>query len=122
MTAKEFEILRGELNFKCEELLHKKGQVYRRNEDTLGNFRRRATEAGISPRQVWLVLAGKGWDAIVSIVNGAADVEGLYSRIVDLRNYLDLLYALEKEWPNSATTSNPEPDSKPATSGNPSST
>ena len=72
-----------------------KGIEYAGHDDALSNFTRRATELGISPYQVWSVLAGKHWDAIESYCKtGNVLSEPIESRIRDLILYALLLLGL----------------------------
>lgn len=98
MTQDEFNQLRSELNARCEELLDCKGQDYTDGKDRLHNFRTIAQEAGISALQAWHVYAYKHWKSICNFVrNGQVQSESIETRFQDLRNYLDLGYALLKD-------------------------
>lgn len=75
-----------------------KGEEYAGNADALSNFKRRAHELGITPFQVWAVLAGKHWDAIESYCKtGEVLSEPIEGRIRDLVLYNLLLLGLVTE-------------------------
>lgn len=98
MTEKEFWKSRSELNERCEGHLTKKGKVYTTNEDRLSNFKSIAQDAGITPLQVWQIYFSKHLFAIKSYIKGGDEgPEGIESNIEDLRNYVDLFYALVYE-------------------------
>lgn len=64
--------------------------------DILANFKRSAEEAGITPRQAWLVHFHKQYSAVAKNVKSPSTPtsEGIHLRFSDLRNYLYLGFAL----------------------------
>lgn len=93
MTRDEFIKWRAEdWDVACEAVLKSKGPDYSDASDAFDNFKRRGKEAGITPEQAWAVLAGKHWDAIMTFVrDGKVRSEPICGRLLDLRNFLDLL-------------------------------
>lgn len=97
MTPQEFDQIREELGMKCDEILATKGTEYTRGEDDrLSNFKRLAAELDIPPEKVLWVFLKKHLDTLNYAVCHNFDVESerFESRIVDARNYLDLLYGI----------------------------
>jgi hypothetical protein len=82
-----------------DELLKQKGADYTRHDpDRLANFRRLASDLGISPLVVWAIYAGKHWDAIMSYAKTSkVESEDIRTRFIDLQNYLYLGQALLEE-------------------------
>ena len=99
MTREDFMGYRHKvINTEASELLNTKGKDYSANDDHFDNFKRQAEALGLKPEQVWAVYASKHWDAIMSFVRtGALASETIESRLLDLRNYLDLLAAYRSE-------------------------
>lgn len=76
---------------------------YAGGEDAFGNFARLATELGISREKVLWVYAVKHKDGIASALNGhTSQREDVRGRILDLRLYLAILYAMLSESPGAA--------------------
>lgn len=77
-------------------VLEEKGRAYSTTIDRLKNFDDAAGMLGLKPEQIWAVYAHKHWSSIVTYCHdpGAPISEGIDSRIVDMMNYLDLLYAM----------------------------
>lgn len=89
----DFQEDRGRLNTICDNLLFQKGADYATKTDRLANFRK--SRAVNEARQVWGVLFEKHFNAIMKWVrDGRVDSEPVESRFADLRNYIDLGYAL----------------------------
>lgn len=81
----------------------KRPQYTLHNEDVLINFKDVAKQMGISPLQAWYVFFHKHLTAVQTFCRTGevpTSGESLDSRFVDLRNYLDLGYALYKEYQN----------------------
>lgn len=75
-----------------------KGLSYSGLDDKLGNFKRLAVMLNLDPKEVWFVYFVKHFDAITAYIRGEYhDTEPIYGRILDMRNYCDLLFALVKE-------------------------
>ena len=89
----------------CEAVLKTKGPDYSDASDAFDNFKRRGKEAGITPEQAWAVLAGKHWDAIMTFVrDGKVRSEPILGRLLDLRNFLDLLASHLTDHPGCVVT------------------
>lgn len=68
------------------------------DDDRLCNFKRIAEVLGLNPLQTWAVYFGKHHDAVIEYIKtGREGTEGIYGRIDDMQNYLDLLRALVAE-------------------------
>ena len=79
-----------------------KGKAYAGDGDTLANFKRNAINLGLSKYQVWAVYFNKHIDSINNAVKANPQFpvdqsEGLEGRIMDAKNYLDILYCLITE-------------------------
>lgn len=77
-------------------VLEEKGRAYSTTTDRLKNFDEAAGMLRMQPEEVWAVYAHKHWSSLVSYCHDphAPISEGIDSRIVDMMNYLDLLYAM----------------------------
>jgi hypothetical protein len=85
---------------KCAEVLTNKGRDYAvGSTDRLHNFKTAAEFLGLRPIQTWSVYAYKHMAAIFAYVKngGQHESEPIEGRIVDLINYLLLLYKMVKE-------------------------
>lgn len=78
---------------KIKETQRVKGRDYSGDADVFFNFKRSAERGGLRPLQVWSVLAGKHWDAIMSYIesDGAAQSEPISGRLHDLEVYCFLM-------------------------------
>lgn len=84
------------------ELMKNKGAAYSGNQDVNSNFKKLASELGLSKYQVWAVYFMKH---IHSIINAIEDnpycpverTEGLHGRIKDAIAYLAILYSLVED-------------------------
>lgn len=95
MTELEFNRLREQFNDECTQALGLKGKEYSGVGDRLGNFKRLATALGLSPEKICLVYMVKHIEAIHSFVrDGKVYSEPIRGRLMDARNYIDLLLAL----------------------------
>ena len=95
MNRETFNGLRARLQKECGEILLGKGKSYAGNVDVLSNFKRLGKTLGLAPDIVLYIYMMKHLDAITSyIVNRVESSEGVFENIKDVRNYLDLLYAL----------------------------
>lgn len=80
-----------------------KGGEYAGDEDRLANFRRNGQALGVSMELVWVVYAGKHWDAIQQYVKDMASgrkrerAEPITGRADDLIVYLLLFKAMCEE-------------------------
>ena len=100
-VEKRLEIV-NELNNEGLEILTAKGNAYAGKGDSLANFKRNAERLGLSKYQIWGVYFNKHID---SINNAIADnpispvdkTEGLKGRVIDAKNYLDILICLLEE-------------------------
>ena len=99
MKVDEFnKILEADLLPKCLPIMNSKGIAYSGQEDKLGNFKRCGKLAGVHPKIAWFIYFCKHFDALSSYIRGEyKDCEKIEGRIMDLINYLFLLYALIKE-------------------------
>jgi hypothetical protein len=100
MKKADFQKLLDEEFEQLRKLVATKGEEYTRSDDQLDNFKRRAEEGSLHPEQVWLVFAGKHYDAICSWIRREGQVlsdESIESRIRDLQVFLYLLQALVRE-------------------------
>jgi len=100
MTKERFKDVREQLNAACEKLLGQKGKEYTRGQDDrLANFKGIAEQMNTTPLLVWYIFFYKHIDAIAYYISheDIALSESIDSRIMDARNYLDLLYALLHE-------------------------
>jgi hypothetical protein len=72
-----------------------KGKDYASEHDALSHFKVRAESLGLTPEQVWAVLAGKHWEAIMEhCKEGKVKSEPIEGRVQDLILYLLLLLGL----------------------------
>lgn len=100
MNEKEFAGHCTELATTCMHIVQAKRPEYTEgNTDVLNNFKVVAKELGLTPLQVWYIYTRKH---VASISQFCKDPtrplsEPIESRFADLRNYLDLGYALVKE-------------------------
>ena len=75
-----------------------KGHDYAGDDDALANFKRHATELGLTPEQVWSVYASKHWDAVMTYVReGSVASEPIEGRLHDVILYSFLLLGLVRE-------------------------
>ena len=82
------------------DLCDAKSREYTRGnlDDRLCNFKRIAEKLGLTPLQTWAVYYGKHDDAVTEYIKtGTVGVEGIYGRIDDMQNYLDILRGLVAE-------------------------
>lgn len=93
MTRNRFRQVVADFTARRHKLMFEvKNQDYATDSDALVNFKRRATLLGLTPFQVACCDAAKHFDTIVqarSLLH-----EPLNERLVDLANYVDLLYGL----------------------------
>ncbi len=99
MKPEELEkLIEEELLPKCREIRTSKGVAYSGIEDKLGNFKRCAKLANVPIETAWMVYFVKHFDALCSYIRGEyVDSEPIDGRIMDMINYLFLLYAIIKE-------------------------
>lgn len=78
------------------DLLTKKGAEYASDTDALANFKKRAEDIGIDPKQILWIFLSKHLDSIKSFVKKGHELsdEPIAGRIQDSRNYLFLLHCL----------------------------
>lgn len=98
MTTERLMELREKLDKICGEILEAKGNAYICNSDRLSNFKAVSNMLGICPLAVWEVYFLKHLFAVNNYIrDGKEGPEGIESNIADLRNYIDLLYAIVNE-------------------------
>jgi hypothetical protein len=102
MIVEERLRLVDELNSESRDILLSKGKAYASNNDTLANFKRIAERFDISKYIVWGVYFNKHIDSINNAIlhnptHPKDESEGLKGRIIDAKNYLDILYCLLSE-------------------------
>jgi len=81
------------------DLLNKKGAEYASDTDALANFKKRAEDIGIGPKQILWIFLSKHLDSIKSYIKKGHVIsdEPIEGRIQDARNYLFLLSCLIDE-------------------------
>jgi DNA-binding SARP family transcriptional activator len=81
------------------DLLTRKGAEYASDADALANFKKRAEDIGIDPKQILWIFLSKHLDSIKSFVKKGKEIsdEPIAGRIQDARNYLFLLHCLIDE-------------------------
>jgi len=96
MKAKKFlELVKQNIFVRCLAIMKSKGEAYSGKEDKFGNFNRIAEKRDVSRYLVWSIYFDKHLDALDSWINGYyVDSEPIYGRILDLINYLLLLYGM----------------------------
>jgi hypothetical protein len=100
MTLEEFDKVAASLNDLADQIVVKKRPDYTQQDtDVLANFKRAAHDAGITPLQAWLVHFQKQYSAVARYVANPTcePSESITSRFADLRNYLQLGFALYNE-------------------------
>jgi hypothetical protein len=102
MTIEKRMELVGELNKERMTTFELKGKAYAGEQDSLANFKRNAERLGLTKYQIWAVYFNKHIDSINNAIQQNPDApvdnsEGIKSRIVDIHNYIDLLYCLLEE-------------------------
>ena len=84
-----------------DRMLLNKAADYAGSEDRMGNFKRRAAAAGVTPVQVCFLDMSKHYDAISNIMRGATNqgipTQTLTERLLDQIVYSLLLRALYEE-------------------------
>lgn len=101
MTQEQFDIVVGMLNAEAGAVSDAKRPDYTiGNQDVLHNFKETARIAGITPLQAWLVHFYKHTSAVAKFVQRPYEPtsEPMHLRFVDLKNYIELGFALYKEW------------------------
>lgn len=103
MTQLEFDVVVKGLREKLDRIDKTKGIEYSQGQkDRLSNFNRLAEGLGMRPEQVCWVYLVKHLDAIqYAVKTGGVLSESLEDRIVDAIKYLELLYALHQQSPQS---------------------
>lgn len=96
MQWDELQKLHQDMTVDEANLLFSKGKEYASDADALSNFKKRALDVGVSPKQIAWIFMAKHLDSIRSfIANGVTySNEPIEGRIADARNYLALLNAL----------------------------
>lgn len=100
MKTKEYNRLVANMHARAESIMRRKRPDYTQaNSDVLANFKNAAKDAGITPLQAWLVHFQKQYSAVARFVKDPTcnPSEPLIDRFADLRNYLDLGFALTLE-------------------------
>ena len=93
----------------CFRILKQKGKEYAGDHDALGNFKEGAEELGLTPLQVWGVLARKHWKSITQYAKHGQTFseEPIEGRIHDMMNYLFLLKCIIVEEPEAVEEVDP---------------
>jgi hypothetical protein len=84
------------------DLTASKGEEYSRSDDQLANFKRNASDLGLTPEQVWSVYFNKHIDSIKTYIRRVSEgqdpklSESIDSRISDAILYLLLFKAMVK--------------------------
>lgn len=95
MNRTQFTQLLDEHFAQIREINATKGHDYAGDEDALANFKRQATQLGLSWEQVWGVYCSKHWDAVMTFVReGDVKSEPIEGRIHDVILYCFLLLGL----------------------------
>lgn len=103
MKHEDFNKLAQALLDDCSVVMHAtKGVDYASDADRLANFNDQAEQYGLEPSQVWMVYAGKHWDAVVRAIKKNPQKpekkgEALRENFKDLIVYALLGYAIIKE-------------------------
>jgi len=99
MNLTEFNAARDRLNDIALKTMAGKRPAYTNmSEDVLANFKRVAQRTGLAPAMVAYIYFLKHVDALGSHLAGnESDPEPIEMRLVDIRNYVDLIYALLDE-------------------------
>lgn len=81
------------------DILNRKGAEYASDTDANANFKKRAEDIGIDPKQILWIFLSKHLDSIKSYVKKGKEIsdEPIMGRINDARNYLFLLHCLIEE-------------------------
>lgn len=97
MTTERFDNVVKVMHERADTIVAKKRPDYTQESiDVLANFKDASRDVGITPLQAWLVHFQKQYSAVARYVkNTNADPsEPMIDRFADLRNYLDLGFAL----------------------------
>jgi hypothetical protein len=96
MTNQEFKEIRDSFNSICSTTLFRKEKEYSDGIDRLCQFKQVAAFTGITPSQALAGMMVKHESSIHQMIWNASDVRLAIwqEKIGDLRNYLDLLYAI----------------------------
>ena len=95
VTREDVQLLIERTAGELKEVHDKANREYTESVDALDNFKRRASEGGMTMYQVWYVLTAKHWDGIKSYIRGfVSQREDVRGRIKDLILYLILLLAM----------------------------
>lgn len=99
MTLDELKKLHEDIINKETDILLTKGKEYCITEDRLKFFKDYANKLNITPEKVCAIFMLKHFNSIISYVNSGKNLsdENIESRILDARNYLLLLLALNKD-------------------------
>ena len=99
MTLDELKKLHEDIINKETDILLTKGKEYCITEDRLKFFKDYANKLNITPEKVCAIFMLKHFNSIISYVNSGKNLsdENIESRILDARNYLLLLLAINKE-------------------------
>ncbi len=98
MNNEEFRAIITKMDNACNAVLNSGQKEYARDTDVFANFEKLSLDLGISREQVLWVQAMKHRDGIASYIRGVrSQREDVRGRIIDLINYLRLLYAMVEE-------------------------
>lgn len=99
MTLDELKKLHEDIINKETDILLTKGKEYCITEDRLKFFKDYASKLNITPEKVCAIFMLKHFNSIISYVNSGKNLsdENIESRILDARNYLLLLLAINKD-------------------------
>lgn len=97
MTLEERQKLTDEFFDTCKETLSCKGKDYNPDE-AFKELKETAEDMGVEPVKVLWILVRKHLSAVKAFVqNGKVESEPIKMRLVDVANYMALIYALTKE-------------------------
>ena len=109
MTKAEFGIIVQHVQTQMESVLESAGKEYAAEDNVFANFERSATDLNLERDEILWVYAMKHRDGIASYLRGhRSQREDVRGRIIDLINYLTLLYAMVEEVSLTATVATPD--------------
>lgn len=100
MNAELYDQITTQLNSLANDIAASKRPDYTQESvDVLSNFKESARNAGITPLQAWLVHFHKQFSAVARHIANPSSTpsESIESRFCDLKNYIELGYALFRE-------------------------
>lgn len=96
MSKEDFySLIENEIIPDCIAILKTKGEAYTSDNDRLGGLKNIAAKLDNTPEKQWMSYFVKHFDAVTSYIKGNySDSEKIEGRIVDMINYLFILYAV----------------------------